>query len=362
MSSVVKGNRNLRLVSVVIAMILLLCGYGSSTWANETDINWSAFNIKLVTQQIIPGYKAMSAATDSLEQSSKQLCLLKDDASLLAVKVAFHQSMDAWQSIQYVNFGPIEYAMRSASLQFWPDKKNHIGKQLNQLVSSKDTARLAQKFDGMSVSIKGLPAIERLLYTADSLTELSQDPYRCQVLQRISQNASEISHALSSEWQNFMLAQFEDASGIDGFFEDEIDAATALLKTIVEPIEIVRDLKLKRPLGSQFGKQKFKRLESWRSQRSLRNIRLNIKVIENSLPLLNSVLTYGDANRIAKQLAKVTTLIDQIPSPLEQSIQTESAYEVLIQLVTQLNLLHKNLEQGVSKVGIHLGFNSRDGD
>jgi len=344
------------------ALLVLYGAYCSTAVASEMDTNWTAFNLKLVNSHIIPSYKALNSAADTLEQSTKELCASPSEAALLAAKSAFNQTMDAWQSIQHVNFGPVEYATRGTSFQFWPDKKNHIGKQLNQLIQSNDAERLGDKFTKTSVSIKGLPALERLLYSDQAKSELDQNNYRCQVLMRVSRNVSEIGIALSSEWQNYMLAQFEDAAQVDGFFEDEIDAATALLKTIVEPLEIIRDLKLKRILGSEFGKQKFKRLESWRSQRSLRNIRLNIEVIEDTLPMLESVLAPEGITTITRQLGKINALLDQIPLPLEESIQTESAYQQLSQLVIQLTALHKSLERAVSKQGIHLGFNSRDGD
>ena len=54
----------------------------------------------------------------------------------------FKEAMLAWQGIQNIRFGPAETGMRHHNLQFWPDKKNHIGKRLNKLLASKNNSKL----------------------------------------------------------------------------------------------------------------------------------------------------------------------------------------------------------------------------
>lgn len=337
--------------------------------ANAKERDWHAFNLGVVTHHILPAYQALETSAANLATESQQLCTHSNTKQLDQARAAFHLTMDAWQAIQHIAFGPIEYDMRSHKLYFWPDKKNHTGKQLAKLFKSEDVTRLEDEaFQYASVSIKGLPAIERILFAETALEALQSQPFRCQVLVKISTHVREISQALAKEWLTYMLPQFKDSQQVDGYFEDDIDAATALLKALVEPLEIIKDLKLLRPLGSEFGKQKPKRLESWRSERSLDNLRHNL--------LAARVMLFGNehfkglaphlgksaAAGLAEQLTAIEHTLQSIEPPLFTAISTDKGYDATKRLATQLSQLHTQLEALMSGLGIHLGFNSRDGD
>lgn len=334
---------------------------------------WRDFNLVTVKQLIIPAYQDLSHKASQLHAETIQLCREPDntDLNLVKARLAFHETMDAWQFIQNVQFGPIQTLMRNYSMQFWPDKKNHVEKQLRQLINSENNNALSEtEFHKASVSIKGLPAIEHLLFNEKESPNLFKKPFHCQVLQRIAAYTAKTSQDLVKEWQE-MQTQFEDATQLDGYFEDDIDASTSLLKTLVEPIEVIRDLKILRPLGSEIGQQKIKRLESWLSERSLRNIQFNIKSLskiyhgdnkdikfKGLMPLLDKQA----AQRISTLFAQIKTDLNDIPAPIERSLDTPKTYQALQTLSNSLKLLHAQLESAIAEQGIHLGFNSRDGD
>jgi predicted lipoprotein len=256
---------------------------------DQIEAAWRTFNIQTVENYVIPSYKKLATANNDLYLATQAFCKIlaapntdQLQVSLANTKKAFHHSMNTWQLIQNIYFGPIEIGMRHNSIQFWPDKKNHTGKQLNKLILSKNEAAISvDGFYKNSVSVKGLPAIERLLFNTKTLENFKENPFSCGVMVAIARYLSNTSASLHEEWVTTMLPQFKDAKQINGYYEDDIDAATTLLKTLVEPIEIIRDLKLDSPLGSEHDKVAFKRLESWRSQRSLENIKLNIHSIES---------------------------------------------------------------------------------
>mgnify|MGYP000061139447 CR=1 FL=1 len=345
--------------------------------ADQNEAAWRIFNIETVENYIIPSYKNLADANSNLYLATQAFCKVLNSSSiaqlqenLTITKNAFHRSMDAWQLIQNVYFGPIEIGIRHHSIQFWPDKKNHIGKQLNKLIASKSGSSLTvDGFEKNSVSVKGLPAIERLLFNDAPLDKFKENPFSCQVLQGISRYLSDTASSLHVEWVTTMLPQFKDAKQLDGYFEDDIDAATALLKTLVEPIEVIRDLKLDRPLGSKFDKVKFKRLESWRSQRSLTNLQLNLQSLENFFigadlerKGLRSLLTVNETAEIQNNFKIVESEITKIKVPLEEAILTDLGYRTAKNISVALTKLHKSLEDAIARSGIRLGFNSRDGD
>tara|TARA_R110002167_G_scaffold37563_12_gene117665 strand:+ start:1603 stop:2721 length:1119 start_codon:yes stop_codon:yes gene_type:complete len=325
--------------------------------------DWHSFNINTVNNYIIPAYENLDKSSQLLNASIDKLCLQpKNSPELLnQAREAFHQTMDSWQFIQNIQFGPIQTLMRNYSMQFWPDKKNHVGKHLDSLLETNDPATLSvDEFHKASVSIKGLPAIERFLFEKNQLQELQNNPFHCQVLQRISSYTANTGHALVVEWQD-MKNQFSNVSE-DGYYESDIDASTALLKALVEPIEVIRDLKLLRPLGSEFGQQKMKRLESWRSQRSLRNIQMNIESLNQFYTHLSKLVDTTENALINDQFKKTLLQISTIKSPIESSIKTETGFQDINNLSDSLKTLHVLLENAVTNQGMHLGFNSRDGD
>jgi predicted lipoprotein len=346
-----------------------------TTYQNEAA--WRDFNIEIVENYVIPNYKILANKNNNLHITTQAFCEVLTTSnpvqlqeSLAATKQAFHQSMDAWQLIQNINFGPVEIDMRYHSIQFWPDKRNHIGKQLNKLISTKnETVLTVDNFDKNSVSVKGFPAIERLLFNESALNKFKKNPYSCQVLQGISRYLVATANSLHDEWVATMLPQFKDVKQLGGYFEDEIDAATALLKSLVEPIEVIRDLKLDRPLGSQFDNVKFKRLESWRSKRSLTNLQLNIQSLENMFlgntskaSGLRAFLTENESTQILENFQDVKNEMSKIAEPLEVAILTDSGYQTAKKISIALTNLHTSLEDAIKQSGIRLGFNSRDGD
>ncbi|MCL6415165.1 imelysin family protein [Aestuariirhabdus sp. Z084] len=358
-----------------------LCGslfiFAPSLWAAELehvqDQDWRQANVATVQQHVIPRYQGLSQQATALADSTHRFCAKPQKETLLVAQQAFHGTMDAWQGIQHIRFGPIETLMRNYSMQFWPDKKNHVGKRLGKLIKSQDVDALqGESFYQVPVSVRGLPALERLLFDGDAIAQMQLDPYRCQVAVRIADYVAEMGDDLIKEWRENMVTHFSQAGPGAGFFEDDRDAALALLKPLTEQLEVIRDLKLLRPMGSQQDKAKYKRLESWRSQRSLRNIQLNVAALEelyqgpSSSPSTDrsfrALLSGTNSAEVAKQFERVQHQLAQFETPIEQSIRTPAGYQQLSVVVQQLTELHDQLQKLMAANDIYMGFNSRDGD
>ena len=362
-----------KLTVATLTLIGLLCLISPFSHA-LTQEQWRAFNLQTVDHYILPAYQSLAIKAQQLKQASQTVCKDPKNNSaenLASTRLAFHETMDAWQHIQNVQFGPIQILMRNYSMQFWPDKKNHVSKQLAQLLSSQDPQALSDaEFHKASVSIKGLPAIERFLFEQDASQALLEKPFHCQVLMRIATYTAESAQAIANEWQE-MKQHFVDTQQEDSYFEDDMDAAISLLKSLIEPIEVIRDLKLLRPMGSEFGQQRVTRLESWRSERSLRNIQLNIASLwqlyqgtdsETERGGLSALLDQQTHASIKEQFALLQQQLATIPDPIEQSMETREGYAALAEMSQSLKALHEQLESAVAGLGLHLGFNSRDGD
>lgn len=360
-----------RILTFPAKFLALLLLFIPNSYAESTP-QWQAFNQANVNHYIIPAYQNLRITTEKLHKATEAICrdTQHPQQALNEARLAFHDSMDAWQYIQNIQFGPIQILMRNYSMQFWPDKKNHVGKHLAQFLNSQDPQMLRDaEFHKVSVSIKGLPAIERFLFDQNESQALLEKAFNCQVLVKIAAYTADSAKALANEWQE-MKQQFADTGSESSDFEDDIDAATTLLKTLVEPIEVIRDLKLLRPMGSGFGQQKMTRLESWRSERSLRNLQINIESLAQfyqgppDAPAagLSQFLTKQTDTAIQAQFSLIKKQLAAIPAPMETAIESETAYLALLDLSEALKVLHSQLETALVGLNIHLGFNSRDGD
>lgn len=335
--------------------------------AQPDAAQWQALNVQLSQQHILPRYQTLAYSSVQLENATAKLCQQPGGAQLKASRAAFHQTMDAWQGIQHIQFGPVEFLMRNFSLQFWPDKKNLTSKQLNALLSAEDESSLnADYFRGASIAVKGLPALERLLFSDQPLT-----PYGCQLTHAIATNVSTMSREIAQEWESQQLPRIDNASDGSDYYEDSIEASTELMKALVEPVEVIRDLKLLRPLHKSAQKAKPRRAESWRSERSLRNVRLNLAALAelyrgtDNISVQALLIAEGQgklSQQINDHFIQLDQQLDAIDKPLFNAVKDSADHQQLRAISEQMKGLHAELEAAMQALDIQLGFNSRDGD
>lgn len=339
-----------------------------STSAAVTEPQWAQLNHNLVQQHVLPRYQTLRDEAATLQASTTQLCQTLDGEQLEQAQTAFKDTMAAWQGVQHIKFGPIELLMRSYSLQFWPDKKNLTSKQLNKLLAEQNPKSLESDFlHTASIAVKGLPAVERLLFSAESLENLRASKFRCDFLVAISGYIAETSHNTHLEWQSFQqeVSEVND----DGLYTRHKEASVDLMKAQVEPLEVILDLKLMRPLGK--AKAKPKRLESWRSGQSLQNIQHNLQSLQHmyngveGLNLQQLLRQEGLEQRsavIEQLFASLLQRLTALPTPLAAHMGEAQTRAELEKVITELSELHDHLGKGMTKLSLQLGFNSRDGD
>jgi len=352
------------LLPVLIPVATLLLA-GGVAHAAPSNAQWQAINVQLTRDHILPRYQTLASNSAELAKATDMLC--QDTNQLAAAQKAFHKTMDAWQGIQHVQFGPVEFLMRNYSMQFWPDKKNLTSKQLNELLSQEDTASLSlDYFRGASIAVKGLPALERLLFS-----NKFQTPYGCQLTAAIASNVATMSREIAQEWESQQLPRIDAAPDGEDYYEDSTEAATELMKALVEPVEVVRDLKLLRPLHKGANKAKPRRSESWRSERSLRNIQLNLAALAelyrgNGSTSVRALLTAEGEEELANQIdahfQQLDSQLNSINKTLYLAVKDPADHATLKQVSDQMKGLHRRLEEAMQKLNIQLGFNSRDGD
>ncbi|BBB24659.1 imelysin family protein [Amphritea japonica] len=361
-------NSNSKALWPVFLGISLLLTVAGKLHAAPSEQQWQSLNHNLVEEHILPRYRALQYSSAKLAASTTTLCRQPESVQLESAKKDFQQTMDAWQEVQHIQFGPIETLMRNFSMQFWPDKKNLIGKQLNLLLQQQNPETLSTDYlYKASIGVKGLPALERLLFSS-SLAQLTNNSYRCQLSQTIAAYIAINSQATLDEWVGGYSGSLSHAGSQNSYFDSHQEAAIEMMKSLIEPIEAIRDQKILRPLGD--GRVRPKRSESWRSQRSLRNIQLNIASIRhlysgttNNLDsLLRQQGRAAQADNISTLFTRLEKRLETVPGPLITSLYQPETVGELLQISDTLQQLDRGLAAEMLALNIQLGFNSRDGD
>ncbi len=320
-----------------------------------TDAEYSALNQRAIEQHLRPRYEVLAAATATLAANAERFCQSPTSEKLPELQSSYHAATDAWQDVQHVRFGPVELFFRSQRIAFWPDQRNSIGKQMAAMLARRDAAWLTpEKFARGSVAIQGLPAMERLLFGADAakLPAPGEDArYRCAYLNAIAANLAGIAREVRDEWQK---------QPVDGK-----DTSLDLFKSLYTAVELVADHKLARPLGASTAEARPRLAESWRSRRSLGNIRHNLDAAQHLYTTAFAPVIADRALRadVSQAFGRAVAAADGVTMPLEDAVQDRNGRAALENLGSAVIALKQILMQRLpAALDLPLGFNALDGD
>jgi predicted lipoprotein len=123
------------------------------------------------------------------------------------------------------------------------------------------------------------------------------------------------------------------------------------------------------PLGANPAEANPRRAESWRSQRSLRNIGLNLEAAEALYLTGYSVILRADAktapldDEIRRAFALALQAARAVDQPTGDALQSTAQRPALERLLAAASELKRLLGDPLpTAVGLSLGFNSLDGD
>jgi hypothetical protein len=357
-----------RLLALALPLALLAVApppAAAQEGASEVDAALDRLGANLRVEVLAPAHVAFAEASDLLATAVEVYCAAPDDEALADARAAFHAAADRWMEVQWVNFGPQTFLMRKTRIQFWPDTRNVVGRQLSAALADErggllDPATLAEA----SVALQGFPALERLLF-AD--TRIAEGPYACSLAGAISRNMATMAQQLAVAWNDPAEAGLPLPEGAE--------LAAEAYGAVAEQLTATVDRKLVPVAGESPADVRPRLAESWRSGRSLANIRHNIAglsaVIGGSAddlrfagvlrgaaaaPALADALTetLGRARDLAEALAGTPMMEAAAEGPARQDL------EALTAALSELN----RLWQGPvgDALGLRVGFNSLDGD
>ncbi len=304
----------------------------------------------VINDHILPGYEAFADATKALETAA-------GDCAPAAVRPAWNAAFDAWMGVSHLRFGPVEEEGRSVVIAFWPDARGATPKALAGLISAEDP--IIDTPEGtaqISVAARGLYALEYLLYDpqfADS------GPYGCALVQALTADLAAIAGAVNDDWQDSFAETLRMAGAADNAtYLSDREAKQALFTALLTGLEFTADQRLGRPMGT-FERPRPTRAETWRSERSLRNVVLSLQAMSG----LAQALTDGAAPQTEAALAHAVDLAEKLDDPVFAGVSDPTG-RLKVEVVQQA--VRAPRETALTEIGPSLGvapgFNSADGD
>jgi predicted lipoprotein len=323
----------------------------------------------LASGVLLPTYNHWLSANQQLASSSQTFCAGSSD--LAAMRQTWLSAQSAWSALQPMLLGPLSEGNRAWQVQFWPDKKNLVARQVENLLQSNPVPTPAD-LDQASVVVQGLSASEYLLFdSAIDLNQSTQKTRYCPLLIAIGAHQQTLASDILSQWQSSdgMLAQLQSFPNTR--YADSKEAITDVLRIQVTGLEGMKK-KLGTPLGRQSkGLPQPFQAESWRSNASLGNLSATLNAGEQ---LWLGSHADGLRNLLGSPYHELASRIDiayqdsrkQLAAqqqPLNQLLSDEAGRQQLNALYESLNTLHRLHETELAKaLGIQLGFNANDGD
>lgn len=324
----------------------------------------------MVADYVLPAHARLSATTATLAKQAQAFCATPADGEIEAVQGAFADAMDAWQRLRPVTFGPINDFNRLYRIQFWPDKRGSISTHLDKVLREQPEDILKPGgFVFASVAIQGLPVTERLIH-GDAALLLAEQPYRCRLLVAVTKNLAATAADLESNWaegEESWAREVARAETVSPVLGTSAEVATLFLNGVTTELEVIKDLKLKPVLGRDVEHARPGQAESWRSRRSLDNIKANLEALAAIYRIgFKAVLGGVDPDLAAlldRAFDQTLATARAIPVPLTEAVSSPSHRPMLEKLATQTGALRQLIaDRAARELGLTLGFNSLDGD
>lgn len=232
------------------SLILTLAAIATFTACTQQEETLGPRSVvrSILEDQVIPDNEAFAAAAQKQQEAIKTLCSAPSPEGLQAARDSFKSLALDWSRIEWLSFGPARESNRRETLFFWPDSRGRGLRQVEELAASTDAAQFeATAFAGKSVAVKGLPALEYVLFSAGADGLLTSGSARCAYAGAIAASLQTTARDLANAWsgkggyRDVMLA----AGPENAEFRNHKEALQKLLTAASEQIQIARDLKLK---------------------------------------------------------------------------------------------------------------------
>ncbi|TLX53240.1 imelysin [Stutzerimonas nosocomialis] len=318
---------------------------------------------------LLPAYREWAETNRRLAASAHAFCA--GNETLEEARQAYVHAQLAWAGLQPLLIGPMGEGNLAWQVQFWPDKKNLVARQVGGLLKNKPQLT-RDDVASASVVVQGLTAYEYVLFDQDiDLQDAATRSHYCPLLMAIGEHQQTLSAGIVERWtvKDGMAAQLKQFPSER--YAEPSEAIAELLRVDVTALDALKK-KLGTPLGRQNkGQPQPYQAEAWRSDTSLASLEAAISGAQrlwegadrDGLRALLGDDQAGLAKRIDDAFATTHRHFAETHKPLNELLADEAGRNALNALYDDLNILHR-LHQGelAQALGIQIGFNAHDGD
>lgn len=330
-------------------LALAFCAALIAVPAHTQEIDHAALLDRVLDGAILPGFADFVGATETLSTAATRVCA-EGQGDLRA---PFAATYAAWAAVDAYHFGPVEERGAVLSVNFWPDKKNFVGRALRSLQTATPEQLADPAFlDGQSAAAQGLPALERIIVAGEP----------CPLAPAIAAHLAKVAVMLEAEWTGAegWAALMREAGPANPIYLTPQEASAELYKALEFGLQRLSDARLGRPLGT-FDAPRPKRAEAWRSDLS----RANILAQFNALELLYraAFAPLPDTDALDEAWAATRKVLDRLPPSIAEAVQQPGTRLKVEAAQTKINSLNEAIGLTLApRLGIAIGFNAADGD
>jgi predicted lipoprotein len=159
---------------------------------NDNDANAAREDVlrNLSYEVITPAYVQLGRSTEQLEQATQELCDAPSPEARRAAQDAWEQAWSAWNRTRAFRFGPIVEADAAADIAFMVDTE-----KVDELLETPGEPLTADALSDKGADVRGLGAIEHLLFTRDPL-----DPATCAYAAAATELVGNSAHDVAVAW------------------------------------------------------------------------------------------------------------------------------------------------------------------
>lgn len=327
---------------------------------------------------ILPGYAELNEQANNLQQSAEAFTASPSATTLAAAREDLLAAQLAYQQVAPYQFGPADLIALQENINTFPPRFDKIE---NALSSN------SWNFEGLYAGeIKGLPALDYLLYSSSSDEEVisafttaehaeNRKAYLNAVVADLNQYTAEVYNAWSPAGEDY-LSSFSTNTG-----NSQSSSLSLMVNAMIRSYEEIKRLKIGRAAGKDAidGNPIPKAVEAYYSGNSKQLAEAHLLAVKNTFlgrsagtdrlgldDYLNAYYEAGAVNTdvtadMLAAFAEAETALAAVPAPLSEAVvqnpdQVNAAYDALQVLVP---LFKADM---VSTLGVLISYTDNDGD